>query len=331
MKPAKSAPSSRRRVLLSGVCCVAAVGWRVARGRSASADTQDVIRRYDVGRFSHSYRYGYEILDAALQLSKARFGPYTVEPVVTEMSEERLRREVLKGDLVNVVVHNADYRELNDGLIVVAVPLDRGLQGFRVGLIRAGNEGRVSQVQNLEQLRELTIGAGEQWSDVQVYRANGIDATTARSYGSLLLMLQDGRFDVFPRSATGILAEYAKNRALYPNLIIDPHLLIYWPSAICVYVSRSAPRLAERVRFGLQKMQEDGSFEKHFEQYYSEVIVALDFPKRTLIALENPFFLPGQAAPGLNCAEAQRREEEGGMTEHENSQPYSGQRRSLSP
>jgi hypothetical protein len=266
----------------------------MAWAQSASPAGQDVVRRYDGGNFRVEYRYGYEMLDDALEHSLARYGPYKIEAVATEMSENRLRQEVLKGDLVNVMVHNADYSEVNEELTVIDIPLEKGLQGYRVAFILTTEQGRVNQVRDIASLRQLQIGAGEQWSDVQVYRDNGIHPTTAKSYESLLLMLEHGRFDLFPRAATGILAEYDNYKDKYPGLAIDQHLLLYWPSAKYIYVSKSAPRLAERIRYGLEEMQKDGSFDRHFEKYSSQVIAELNFPQRTVIELENPL-LPSWA------------------------------------
>lgn len=270
-------------------------GWGMARAELISLPQRaDVVRRYDVGRFIYSYRYGYELLDDALEHSVARYGPYKLERVVTEMSENRLRQEVLKGDLVNVIVHNSDHEGINEGLIRVDVPLDKGLEGYRLFFIRATDQGRVNQVRDANDLRQLQIGTGEQWSDVRILRYNGIYPVTARNYESLLLMLERARFDLFPRAATGILAEYDISKSKYPDLAIDQHLLIYWPTAKYIYVSKSAPHLAGRIRYGLQAMQKDGTFDKHFENYSSQVIAKLNLPERTLIELENPL-LPAWA------------------------------------
>lgn len=298
MKQAESGFASHRRMLLFSLCCCAAGGWRMAWAQSAFAG-QDVVRRYEGGRFRVEYRYGYEILDDALQHSVTRYGPYKIEPVATEMSENRLRQEVLKGDLVNVMVHNADYRDLNEELTAIDIPLEKGLQGYRVGLIRATDQGRINQVRDIGSFRQLQIGAGEQWSDVKVYRENGILPVTAKSYESLMQMLEHGRFDLFPRAATGILAEYDNFKGKYPSLGIDQHLLLYWPSAKYIYVSKSAPRLAERIRYGLEEMQKDGSFDRRFEEYASQVIAELDFPHRTVIELENPLLPSWARVPRL--------------------------------
>ncbi len=71
-------------------------------------------------------------------------------------------------------------------------------------------------------------------------------------------------------------------------------LLIHFPYALYAYVSKSAPRLAERIRYGLQEMQKDGSFDRHFDKYFAQTIADLRFRERTIIELENPF-LPAWA------------------------------------
>ena len=50
--------------------------------------------------------------------------------MTTEMSLARLHQEVLKGDLVNVVVLPPGRREMDEGLIPIDIPLDRGVLGL---------------------------------------------------------------------------------------------------------------------------------------------------------------------------------------------------------
>lgn len=268
-------------------------GFRIAAAQpNASSQAQDVVRRHEHVRFWVSYRYGYDILDAALEHSVARYGTYKVEPVVTEMSVARLRREILEGDLLNVVVYPAGRKEIDEGLIPIDIPLDQGLLGYRIAFIRATEQDRVDQVRDIRDLRQLRIGTGEQWAEVPIYEYNDIPLMTARNSELLLPMLAHGRLDLFPRGITQLFSEYATYKDKYPSLAIDQHLLIYFPSATYIFVSKTAPRLAERIRYGLQEMEKDGSFDRRFDLYFAQAIADLHLPLRTIIELENPFLPP---------------------------------------
>ena len=72
-----------------------------------------------------------------------------MEPYTTELSPARLRREAVKGDLVNVAV----LQPMDDELI----PID--ILGYRVASIRASDQSRVAQVRDIAGLRQLRLGA----------------------------------------------------------------------------------------------------------------------------------------------------------------------------
>jgi len=140
------------------------------------------MRRYEFGYIGVSLRYGYELLDAALERSGARYGAYRVEPVLIEMSIARLQREVVKGDLVNVVVRATNSRrEIDEELIPIEIPLDKGLNGYRVTIIRASDQDRLARLGDIAGVRQLRIGIGEQWNDVpggQVDRPFGANGSS---------------------------------------------------------------------------------------------------------------------------------------------------------
>ena len=290
----RTTAAGRRQVLLSLGCYLASGGWPAYAESASPAPLQDVIRRNEFGFLGVSLQYGYELLDAAMERSVSHYGPYKIEPVMTEMSVARLHREVVKGDLVNVVVRAPGSREMEEGLIPIDIPLDKGLNGYRVAFIRLGDQSRIERLGDIAGLRQMRIGIGEQWLDVPIYKHNNIPLVAAREYDSLLGMLQHGRFDLFPRPASAVLSEYNVYKAQYPSIEIDQHLLIRYPLGMYAFVSKSTPRLAERIRYGLHEMQKDGSFDRYFDQHFSQVIAKLKFPQRTLIELENPL-LPAWA------------------------------------
>jgi hypothetical protein len=112
---------------------------------------------------------------------------------------------------------------------------------------------------------------------------------TAPDYLSLLDMLAKGRFALFPRGATEVTAEFQTYRAERPDLAVERHLVIRYPNPQYLYVAKNAPRLAERIEFGLRAMLADGSFDAIYNKHFAAALSELQLDRRTVIELENPF------------------------------------------
>src|ERR1700744_3490302 len=107
-------------------------------------------------------------------------------------------------------------------------------------------------------------------------------------------MLLHGRFDLFPRGMGEIAPGPAEYGTRYPDLAVEQHLLLHYPFFEAFYVSRSAPRLAARLRAGLELMVADGSFDALFAKHFGKLLAALSLRQRVVIELKNPF-LPAWA------------------------------------
>jgi hypothetical protein len=278
----------RRRsltALLAALCCLLVGGVPLAEAQSNTLpQPEDVVRRPEYGRFLVSEKYTYQLLDAALARSVERYGPYRTEPLVTETSVARLRKEAVKGDLVNVLVGPP----VVDDVIPIDIPLDKGLMGYRIAFIRANEQNRVAQVRDIEDLKQLRVGNGAQWFDTPILEHNNLDVVKAAELGPLFQMLEHGRFDLLPRGLTELLPEYDHYVKGTPTLAIDQHLLIHYPQAKYVYVSPSTPRIAQRIRYGLEEMQKDGSFDRLFDKHFAQLLADLRLGQRKLIELDNP-------------------------------------------
>lgn len=64
---------------------------------------------------------------------------------------------------------------VKDGrLRMIAVPLERGLLGWRTAFILQHQQEKTAHVRNLNDLRGFVIGQGSGWVDAQVYRQAGL-------------------------------------------------------------------------------------------------------------------------------------------------------------
>jgi ABC-type amino acid transport substrate-binding protein len=270
-----------------------------ASSLSAMATAQDIVKPLKAGRLAVSFAYQFELLDAALQRSVSKYGAYKEEPYLETMSAGRDQIEGPRGELINLLIANVGVSALDDGMLHVPVPLDRGLLGTRLSFIRAGSQAEIDKVKTLDDLRRVSLGQGEGWGDVKILQHNGLTVETAPDYLSLLDMLEKGRFGLFPRGATEVTAEFQTYHAQHPDLAIDQHLVIRYPNPQYFYVAKNAPRLAERIEFGLKAMLKDGSFDVIYKKHFAAALAELKLDQRTIIDIENPF-LPDWAKEPAN-------------------------------
>ncbi len=256
---------------------------------SCSALAVDVVKPLKAEEYLARYSYPFELLDEVLKRTVSDWGPYVEQPYTEPMSVARSHLEVLKGGLINVMISDAGHKELDEGMIPVPFPIDKGLLGYRVALIDRRKQQKIAAVSNLEQLRSLKVGQGVNWGDVPILEHNRVPVEVATTYDSLFLMLLAGRFDLFPRGVTEVTLELAKYGRRYPDLAIEQHLLIRYPYPQFFYVSKSAPHLAARLTAGLEQMAKDGSFDALFNKYFARSLRALRLEQRVTIDLDNPF------------------------------------------
>ncbi|MBV8465933.1 MAG: transporter substrate-binding domain-containing protein [Burkholderiales bacterium] len=181
--------------------------------------------------------------------------------------------------------------EREQALLPIRVPIDRGLIGWRVGLVQQQRRELFDHVGTLADLAGFAAGQMHDWPDTTILRGNGLKVETTDQYESLFKMLSAGRFDYFPRSIIEVSDEWASHRRL--ELAIEPHLLIRYPTAFYFFVSRNRPDLAQALERGLQTAARDGQLKALFYRYVAGVLKALDVNHRTVIELKNPLLPPG--------------------------------------
>jgi len=256
---------------------------------AASAPAIDVVKPFKAESDLVRYAYHYELLDSLLERTVARYGPYVMEPYTEPISSARGWQEGLRGELLNVLFSDVGHRIIDEGMIPIPYPVDKGLLGYRICFIVKQDQARIDRIDSIDELRSLTVGQGRDWGDVKIFEYNRIPIDSTSTYESLFAMLARGRFDLFPRGATEIQQEMAAYGPKYPDLAIDQHLLIRYPFPQFFYVSKSAPRLAARLRDGFEQMIRDGSFDALFDRHFGKSLRDLRLDRRVIIDLENPF------------------------------------------
>lgn len=246
----------------------------------------DVVR-FPKPEFEGDRRYDYALQLLQLGLSKAGT-EYRIQTAEFPMNQERQVVELEAGRTIDVgPIPSSAEREAR--LLPIRIPINKGMLGWRLGLIRKGDRGLIAGVSTLDDLKRVRLAQGQEWPDTHILRANGINVITAPKYEGLFKMLVGKRFDYFPRSVMEIWDEQAINAA---TLEVEPRLALHYFYDAYFMVNRKNTKLAQDIRDGLEKAVADGSFNKLFEEYYGERLRKARLETRTVIELRNPLLTP---------------------------------------
>ena len=235
---------------------------------------------------SEPARYGQKLLEEVL---KRAGGNYRVERYLVRMHQVRAIEHLKSGEGIDVLNTMTSIAREQD-MLPIRIPIDKGLIGWRLMLIRQSQAATFGAVTSLDDLKKLTAGQGKDWPDTQVLNAGGLRVYGTSDYTSLFKLLENGRIDYFPRGVTEAWADLA----LHPhNLMVEPTIALRYPTAIYFFVRKGNTRLAADISAGLEKMIADGSFEKLFQEYYGATIRRARFKDRRIFELPNPVQPPG--------------------------------------
>ncbi len=231
--------------------------------------------------------YYWQLLRAALEATRERWGDFQLL-AGGMMNGLRTVRQLQEKQL-NIILRSTS-RQLESELRPIRIPLDKGLRGFRVFLIRRQLQARLDQVRTLADLQRFSIGQHSAWNDVEVLEAAGFNVVRGGSYEGLFEMASLGRFDLFSRSAAEAVAELQGRHTRFPDLTIERNLLLYYPLAPYLFVRRdvAGEQLAIRVEAGLEMILKDGSFDRIFNAYKAPVEQSLNLRGRRLLRIPNP-------------------------------------------
>lgn len=248
--------------------------------------SQDVIFNKPLSSFDPRYTYTYELMELIFKATP-EYTNAQVKTTEMNMTRSRIFHELKKGNLLNVVAE-APQKEWDSNLIVVPIPIRKGLQGFRIFIIKDKNREKLVQVDSLQSLKTLHTGSGNEWSIRLAMEQAGFVVVTANGYESLFAMLSKQRFTTFGRGINEAYKEVESHLALYPDFVVDNHILLEIPLATYFYVSPSFPEIAERIRLGLLRLIENGEFDRFFFQKYCSDILKANMSERIRFKIDNP-------------------------------------------
>ena len=168
----------------------------------------------------------------------------------------------------------------------VAVPIDKGILGWRLVLIKKRDRARFAAIRTLQDLERLAAGQQRDWSDVAILRANGLKLVDLPSYEGLFPALAADRFQYLPRGIAEIRDEEKRFESL--DLIIEPTIALHYRQQSYFYVSRKNPGLHDMIERGMRAAIADGSYEILFDRYNGEAIRRANLDARRVFELKMP-------------------------------------------
>ena len=257
----------------------------------ANAPLQIVYPRSESEHDSR-YLYDWEVLRTALEKTRAGFGPYELRQAGQYMSPARVTAEAAGPGPINLFVR-ATSVQLEQQFRPVRIPIDRGLIGYRLLLVRSEELPLFAEVNSLDQLRRFSIGQGKGWVDVGILQSAGFKVVEGNNYDGLFSMLTVGRFDALSRSVDEALREYDE-RHQQAGLEVEPGIALYYPLARYFFTRRDAEGelLARRLETGLETMVQDGSLQALFATYKGPLIKRSGLAQRRLFRIPNPTLPP---------------------------------------
>ena len=101
--------------------------------------------------------------------------------------------------------------------------------------------------------------------------------------------MNDNRVQLFPRGVAELEAEDSVVTSFYPQMLLDPHLLIVYPFAGFSYVAPESTELAAAIQIGFERVIADGSYQRLVEEAIMTPWVTrqLKLRSRRIMVLQN--------------------------------------------
>ena len=193
----------------------------------------------------------------------------------------------------NLIIRlTADYKS-KEQFEVVPIPINRGIVGYRVFLVRKEMQPDFKEVYSLSDIQVKRLKAGQgRWTDVDILRDNGINVIVGMSYEGLFGMLMEKRFDFFPRGINEAFEEFETRKERYPEMQVEETLALHYPLPRVLVTNKGNTAVAERIERGLKAIIADGTHRKIWKKYNQKWIEKSKLENRKIIYLKNPYALP---------------------------------------
>ena len=179
--------------------------------------------------------------------------------------------------------------ERDANLLRANVGLTNGLIGQRVLLIPKGDQYRFNKVESLEdfKIRRLVGGFGENWYDIDVWRANDLEALEIQGDVSKIFRMLGNRkrgIDYFSRGVNEVLGELKQ----YDDLAVEQSLLLVYQREMYFYFHPDNILLKNLVASALQQAKDSGVMAQVVRRHWGDFDTRLALKQRRVLQLQLP-------------------------------------------
>lgn len=248
----------------------------------------DVVKA-NIGESTLDQRISFkqEVLRSALEATRESYGEYEIEIHNYYMNAKRAFNELVPGETINVY-YALTLPKWEKIATPIRIPVRRGLVSYRLLLIHEDSKELFSKVNTVEELKRLRAGLNDGWTSYEVMKRQDFKIVKVGGYDGMFNMLSVRRYDYLLRGVNEVFDEIKARQDYNKNLIIEPRLAVYMPSATYIFVSKQEPRLAKRLKEGLEIMVANGELERIFSKYYSANLEKAQLENRKILYIDNP-------------------------------------------
>ncbi|WP_094706611.1 hypothetical protein [Hahella sp. CCB-MM4] len=254
----------------------------------AAFGEEQVRIRAPQGPGDAAFAYYKDLLQTVLQNTTEDYGEAHV--VVTDLNVSQARSLLLVRDSNYLDVEWAGTnREREEMLRAIRVPLNMGLLGERLLVIKKSRHDEFDKITGAQQLKTLIACQGQHWPDSDILEQNQFTVERIIVFELMWDMLTWDRCDYFPRAVIEGYVEVNK----YGSDRFDTYdrILISYPFPMFFFISKKKEQMAQRIESGLLKMLQDGSllsFMEHHEATQSAFPLSR-YKNSLRIKIDNPF------------------------------------------
>ncbi|AWB65248.1 hypothetical protein C2869_01765 [Saccharobesus litoralis] len=233
--------------------------------------------------------YEYQLLKLALEKTRNTHGNFTlnIHPNIANLSYTRLKVEVENNAYENLIYKESASNEVIDNYAAVQFPVDLGAVGYRIGLASEESKQKLKNINNKQDVMDVSIIQGRGWLDGEILRNHGFKVHEGRSIEGLFYMAANNRADIFPIGSYELKREYDKYKYI-EGLTYDESICIYYPLPKFYVTNKQNTKLAQRVLTGLQAAYATGEVRALWDQFFLEKIKFANLGQRKIFKFDNP-------------------------------------------
>ncbi len=208
----------------------------------------------------------------------------TLEYAKENISQGRALKELNNNGVIDLT-WSVTTHEREQALTPIRIPLYQGFIGWRVFIIRKGNQTMFDNITSLNELGKLLAIQRFDWPDHQVFIDNNLDVDGSLPFAQMYKAIENGLADYFPRSVLEVTREL--NSIKSNQLTVENSLLLKYPSSYYFFVGKNNTKLAEMIKRGFALVLADGSYQLLFQECFGSALKALNLKQRKVLHLKS--------------------------------------------